>query len=372
MRIAVLTQFLSGGLHFAAAFVATMAAARLLEPLARKVGWVDHPRGRKAHASALPLTGGVAIALGVVAALLLDPSIPDVLRGLGAGALVLLAAGIADDFLDLPWVLRLATQAIAMLVMIQVGDVRVRYIGMPGEATLLDLQWLSLPFSVFVGVGVINAFNMVDGGDGIAASITLAALALFGVACMAAGNLQIAQAIVLLAGAVSGFFALNMRFPWQRHARLFLGDAGSSLIGLAIVWVSLQATQSPAFPVDSILAPWLVAPPLVDCIATILRRLRQGRSPFRADRGHLHHLLLDAGVSPVRVAWLLGALTLALGAFALLALRLGLPSLVLMLVFVALVAGQAVLTSDRDRFVAGLRRFGRRDRIAVADESTAR
>lgn len=363
-------QFLSGSLHFAVAFVATLVAARLLEPLARRLGWVDHPRGRKAHASALPLTGGVAIALGVVAALLLDPTVPLALRGLGAGALVLLAAGVADDFLDLPWLLRLVLQSVAMLAMIQVGDIDVRYIGMPGEASMADPQWWTLPLGVLVGVGVINAFNMVDGGDGIAASIALAALALFGAACAMAGNHATVAAIVVLAGAVGGFFMLNMRFPWQRHARLFLGDAGSSLIGLAVVWVGLQTTQSPDFPVDSSLAPWFVAPPLVDCIATILRRLRHGRSPFRADRGHLHHLLLDAGVSPARVACLLGTLTLALGALALLVVRLGLPTPALLAAFVALVAVHVVLTRDRDRFVDGLRRVRGGD--GVAQEPAAR
>lgn len=354
-------QLLVAILHFAQAFVATLVAARLLEPLARRIGWVDRPRGRKAHVSTVPLAGGLAIAFGVAVVPFADPSIAPALHGLGAGAAILLAAGIVDDFLDLPWTLRLGLQALAVLAMIHFGDVRVSHIGLPGEAALLDLRGMSVPFSVLAGIGVINAFNMVDGGDGIAASIALAALALFGIAGVAAGNADAAQAIVVLAGAVGGFFALNMRFPWQPQARLFLGDAGSSLVGLGVVWVALRTTQTPAFPVDSALAPWFVAPPLVDCAATVLRRLRQRRSPFRADRDHLHHLLLDAGLPPARVACLLGGLTLLGGSIALIASRLGAPPIALVAAFAALATVHVALTCDRDRFVARLRRLHRRE-----------
>jgi len=336
--------------QFATACVATIAAACALEPFARRVGWLDRPRGRKAHASATPLTGGLAIVLGVLAACAVDPSLPPLLRGLGAGALVVLVAGIGDDLLDLPWPCRLALQAAAVLAMVHVGG-----FAWPGAAGAG--LWLA-PACLVAAVGVLNAFNMADGGDGIAATIALAALALFCIAGLPAANAAVAPAVLALAGAVAGFFVLNMRFAWRAQARVFLGDAGSNLLGLGLVWVALQATQPRTLALDAALAPWFVAPPLADAAATILRRVRRGRSPFRADREHLHHLLLDAGVAPARVAWLLGAATFTLGTLALAAARLGAPPPALLAAFALLVAAHAALTDDRERFVARVRRRG--------------
>lgn len=364
-------ELLAETLHFAVAFAAALAATRLLESFARRIGWVDRPSGRKAHASAVPLTGGLAIVSGVAAVCVADPSVPPLLRGLGGGALVLLAAGIGDDLFDLPWPLRLGLQAVAVLAMIHWSALPVPYADASGAAATFELQRCALPFSVLASVGVLNAFNMADGGDGIAAAMALAALTLFGVACLAAGSPDIVSAIVVLAGAIGGFFALNMRFPWQPHARAFLGDAGSNLIGLGIVWVALRASAPRAPALDPALAPWFVAPPLVDGAVTILRRLRRRRSPFRADRDHLHHLLLDAGLAPSLVAWLLGASTLAFGGLALAASRLGAPPGALIAAFVVLVVAHAALTSDRARFIAHVRRRQRREDVR-GEEPVAR
>ena len=343
---------------FFVSFSLAWLAVRALDPLARRIGLLDHPRGRKDHALPTPVTGGVAVMLGVFGTLPLLMPLSNAMIGFCLGAGLLLVVGVLDDLHDLPWLPRIAAQCTAALILVHVGGVRADHVGPLIGSTSIGLGSFSVPFTVFITVGIINAVNMADGADGLAGSLTLVALVMLAAASLVAGNQHLFAHIVPLIGAVAGFLMLNMRHPWQPRARAFLGNSGSAIIGFTLAWLAIHVSHSPGHPVSSILGPWLLAPPLIDCIVLITRRLREGRSPFSADRGHMHHLLLDAGFPPSQVALGLAGLSLLLGSLASCALYLGVPPSLLVFAFLGLIGAYHVFTLDRARAVrtlAGLR-----------------
>jgi UDP-GlcNAc:undecaprenyl-phosphate GlcNAc-1-phosphate transferase len=137
-------------------------------------------------------------------------------------------------------------------------------------------------------------------------------------------DVQFATALILC-GAIAGFLLFNLRLPWQSHARVFLGDAGSLMIGFALGWFAIDLTQGPGRTLAPIAALWVLLLPLADCVSLMARRLRAGRSPFDADRHHIHHYLLARGFTHNQALALLVALSFLFGAIGFAAWRLRLP-----------------------------------------------
>jgi UDP-GlcNAc:undecaprenyl-phosphate GlcNAc-1-phosphate transferase len=332
-------QLTRGGLLLAGApFLATGLLIFLLKPIARRFGLVDHPGSRKTHAEPTPLVGGAAITLAALAtAVFVLPMTRDVVA-LGAASMLMLVVGTIDDRFDINWRIRITAQAVAALVLFIWGGVRVEWIGGALGFPTHILGVLSLPFTILATVGITNAINWADGVDGLAGSLCLAAFAMLIAASIYAGNAPLANDLVLMAGCVMGFLAFNLRTPWRPRASVFLGD-GAEILGLWIAWASFRLTQTPGHPVTPVLAPFLIAPPVIDCLVLIVRRLRARRSPFFADRNHLHHLLLDAGLSSTSVVVALTGLTLAIGFVAANARRIHVPEPVFPMIYLAAAAG---------------------------------
>jgi UDP-GlcNAc:undecaprenyl-phosphate GlcNAc-1-phosphate transferase len=345
--------------EFGVSALATVVLLLVLHPIARKLGLFDHPSGRKNHDEPTANIGGLAMAgaIFVVMAWFTALSGASIAFMIAAGLLVLI--GALDDRYDLRWWMRMLAQCVAVLVMIYVGGLRIEHVGPLFGVSSTGLGIFSVPFTMFATVGVINAINMSDGVDGLAGSISLAALCMLDAAALYSGNDVLAERLAVFAGAVLGFLLMNMRFPWQPHARVFMGDAGSSFLGFIIAWGSFRLTQNWSHPVTPILAPWLLATPLIDCVTLIARRLAHGQSPFRADRGHMHHLMLDAGFTPTQLTLTLTAINLALGFCAAIMLKLKLPQPLLVLVFIAVCLWYFRLTARRERAVAAFAGLGR-------------
>jgi len=312
---------LLGGLPF----LATALLIFILKPVAVRLGLVDHPlSARKTHADPTPLVGGAAITFAaLIAGAVLLPETRD-LVALAAATLLLLAVGEFDDRYDVSWRTRIVAQAAAALILYLWGGVRVESIGNALGVEGHTLGVLSLPFTVLATVGITNAINWADGVDGLAGSLSLATILMLVAASVYAGNAALATDLMLMAGCVMGFLAFNLRTPWRPRATVFLG-CGAEILGLWIAWASFRLTQSPLHPVTPVLAPFLIAPPVVDCLALIVRRLRARRSPFSADRDHMHHRLTDLGLSPTAIVALLVAITLVVGFCAALARRAHVP-----------------------------------------------
>ena len=337
----------------AIAFAVTLILQKLLVPVAGRLDLMDYPKGRKDHAQPTPVIGGVAILAGIVLAALCTLKVVDarIFGFLGAGTL-LVVVGLLDDKYDLDWKLRILAQIIAALLMIYVGGVRVEYLGQVFGLENIVLGRLSVPFTVFATVGIINAVNMVDGADGLAGLLVVAALAMLAAAALYCGNDPVFNRSLVVMGAVSGFLLYNIRHPWQRYAKSFMGNAGSALLGLTIAWIAFQLTQNPAHPVTPMLALWLVPVPIMDCLVLIVRRMTLRRSPFHADRNHIHHLMLDAGFTPTRAAIALALFSGISGLGAALVLRSNLSHNFLLVGFFVLCAIWYWITAKRSRALA--------------------
>lgn len=351
------------------AFLITAGVMCLLRPVAHWLDLLDHPQGRKDHAAPTPVTGGIAIFLGcVVAFFLFQDSSSDGLRAFSAAALLLVVVGLWDDMRDVRWYWRILAQVVAALIIIYWGGVRVEQIGPVFGLSKFSLGWLSVPFTVFATVGIINAMNMIDGADGQAGLLGLAALVMLMAASIYAGNMQLAERVSVLAGGLAGFLIWNLRLPWRQRASAFLGNAGSALLGLVIAWVSFRLTQNPGHPVNPVLALWLLPIPVMDCLVVSVRRMRQGRSPFFADRSHIHHILQDAGFGPTRAALHLTWFSLLCGLLVGQAMRMGVSNPLLLALFVLLCVGWYALTCRRERAVALFARLRRAHPVPTAEK----
>jgi len=340
-----------------AAFAVTLLAMALLIRLAPALGLMDRPTDRKTHAEPTPAVGGLAIALGCLpVAILVCPSARPI-EALALAALLLLVAGVWDDLYQLHWTWRLGAHVAAALILVMFGGVQVNSIGAAfGIGDFHQLGGLAAPFTVLAAVGLINALNMADGVDGLAGAIGLTALGMLTAAALYAGNGELVAILVLLMGGLAAFLTFNLRTPWAR-ARAFLGNAGSDFLGLCVAWACFRLTQTPAHPVSPVLAPFLVAIPVIDCLVLMARRMRSGRSPFSADRNHLHHLLTEAGCSATAVVGLVAGAGLMIGLAAAIALVNHVPQPLFIVAFVLMLVGYFALTAKRTVVVALLARL---------------
>ncbi|WP_051130420.1 MraY family glycosyltransferase [Arenimonas oryziterrae] len=341
-----------------AAFAFAALLIPLSLPIANRLGLYDIPGGRKQHELPTPYVGGAVILVAILLSMLIFD------RYLTTANLVfclcsagLVVVGLADDRYDLSWRLRIGVQVLVTLGMIFYANARVQNLDdVFGIPNLYLGWWVSVPFTIFIAVGVINALNMIDGSDGLAGGQVLISVLLFAAFALYGGNIVTAERLLAVAGAVAGFLLWNARFPWQPRARVFLGNAGSMLLGFIIAWTSVRLTQNAAHPVSPVLGPWTIAFPLIDCVTLMFRRVRQGRSPFSADRDHMHHLLLDAGYSPSQIAWGLAGLSLLLGLAAGMAVKMGVYRPSLVVTFLLAIAAYYWFSSKRERAVTFLER----------------
>jgi UDP-GlcNAc:undecaprenyl-phosphate GlcNAc-1-phosphate transferase len=284
-------------------FVITVVFMLALRPLALAVGLVDIPGGRKRHGFPAPTIGGIAmgIGLGVGTALIEYPEFwtPTLL-----GVYVLVVVGTIDDRFDLPANVRLIAQTCAALLVLASG-IRVTDLGEPLFFTL-DLGAASVPFTLLFIVTIVNAFNIIDGIDGLAGGLSM--LSLVAMTIIGIGTPAFALAAVA-AAVVAAYLLFNMPFRFNKPVRTFMGDAGSTSLGLIIATIGIHLSQEPVSRISPVVGLWLVAVPVFDLFSTIVRRLLQGRSPFAPDHEHLHHVLTSAGLS--RPATLVCMLTLA-------------------------------------------------------------
>ncbi|MQM37942.1 Undecaprenyl-phosphate alpha-N-acetylglucosaminyl 1-phosphate transferase [wastewater metagenome] len=322
------------------AFLALVGASgliALLRPYARRIGLIDRPGGRKRHAAPVPLIGGIGVFGGFLVAVAAVPG-PLASRGaLFTAMALLLLGGVLDDIRDMRSTSKLLLQAAAAAVVVASGDQVLRHVGgFPLVGDLVLATW-AIPLTLFALVGLINATNMLDGLDGLVGGVVFVMLGwlLFVAGLQEAGAVSLV--IVALMGGVAGFLAFNMRLPWRCRASVFLGDAGSMSLGLAVGWIVIELSQAQ----DSVLSPvaygWVLALPVVDTVSLMIRRLCKGQSPFAADREHLHHIFLRAGYTPGQTSACLVLIAAAFGAIGVLGGLAGMPDWLLLVGLVAVV-----------------------------------
>lgn len=290
------------------ALVVSALVLALLLRLAPRTGLMDHPgERRRIHREAVPRVGGLAIFAGLLASRVVGPPLTAA-AGYGlAGAALLVLVGALDDRHPLGPRVRLLAQFGAGLLLTLGGGVVIPSVGdLLGTGPLVLGAW-AVPFTLVAVVGLINALNMIDGIDGLAAGVTVIAM----------GGLL----VYLPPGALSGVLLATLATlvpyllcnlgPCPRRWKVFLGDAGSMLLGYLIVWGLIEASRAPG-GLAPVTALWLVAIPLMDTLGVMGRRLFNGRHPFCPDRGHLHHRLARLFHSPRRALLVMLALALLL------------------------------------------------------------
>jgi len=299
----VVTPLMPPELAPLAALAATIVLIVLLRPLAVYSGLVDVPSQRKSHQVPTPLVGGLAMFGGLLLGFFLSNNGSDGLSNrevysfFGAG-LLLVATGVIDDFLDLSPAVRFVAQILAALLMIFGAGIVLTDLGsMTPSGDLLPLGVMAVPFTVFATLGIINALNMCDGLDGLSGSLTLTSLSGLIMVASIWGSPADMELLPILGAAILGFLLFNLRIFGRERASVFMGDAGSMFLGLALTWYAISLSQGEARALRPSAALWFLMVPIFDAVAMMLRRILKGRSPFAADREHLHHVFLLAGFS---------------------------------------------------------------------------
>ncbi len=294
------------------AFGLTLALIHLLSPFAFRTGLLDQPAARKSHTRPVPLTGGIAMAVGfTLGVLTLDIALPEY-RAFFLGAGVIVFVGVMDDLHELTSPARFAAQIGAALIMIHWGDVRILDFGaLRAGGGTAELGFWVVPLTVFSTVGVINALNMIDGLDGLAGSMALVALSGLAYIAFGAGRVGDACILLLLVAVVVSFWLTNAPLRERRRPLAFMGDAGSMFIGFAITWFVIDLSQGADRAMTPVTALWLLLVPLFDTVRLLVMRPLRGRSPFQAGSDHLHHAIGRAGLGQRATVALVSAIALA-------------------------------------------------------------
>ncbi|MEW5911117.1 MAG: MraY family glycosyltransferase, partial [Thermodesulfobacteriota bacterium] len=264
----------------------TMALIPILRRYAGRMNCVDLPCERKVHCEAIPRVGGLAMAVGALVPMLLwasrDPVASAILIGVG----IIVLFGFLDDARELGYRAKFAAQTAAAAVVVLFGGLKICCLGSLLPENVLLPNCLAVPFTILVIVGVTNAVNLADGLDGLAGGIMMMSFLCIAFVAYQVENFAVALLAVATIGAIFGFLRFNT-FP----ASVFMGDAGSQLLGFLSVSMAIALTQSgtalsPAFPM------LLLGLPVMDTCAVMFERALEGRPLFKPDRRHLHHKLL--------------------------------------------------------------------------------
>ena len=297
---------------FATSILLTLLLIPLLAVVAKQVGLVDHPdKKRKLHTTTIPLVGGIAIAASSLITFLICAYFFDLnlnatstreMTGLLIGSLIILLVGVVDDRFELRGRQKLVGQFAAATVLIFFGY---QFNQIAFASIQIKFGIFSIPVVYVWILAAINSVNLLDGADGFAATIGLVIFLALATMGFYSGSVVDATLCMILTGALLGFLRFN--FP---PAKVFLGDAGSMLIGFILAAITIRCSFKQATAYAFFAPVALLAIPLIDTSAAILRRRLTGRSIYTTDRGHLHHAMAKKGLSPQASLIWVGLLTM--------------------------------------------------------------
>lgn len=291
------------GLALLSAAVLSFAVTPLVKRLAQKVGAMDVPTdGRRMHHHPIPRMGGLAIFLAFLASVLIFayPEIDREIRGILLGAVIIVILGVLDDIITLHAGLKFVVQILAAVLVVLHGCRIEHFMGLH----LAD--WLSYPVSVVWIVAITNAVNFIDGLDGLAAGVSAISAGAMLVVALVVGDFMSAVMLAAIVGACVGFIPYNFN-----PAKIFMGDTGSTFLGFMLSTISIYGLFK-MYAIISFAVPFLVLGlPIFDICFAVVRRVSHGQSPMHADRGHVHHRLIDMGFSQkqaVAISYMLSAI----------------------------------------------------------------
>jgi len=283
------------------AFVFAFLAIKFFKPVAIEIGLVDKPNGRKQHSGHIPLIGGISIFLAVLAASLLWlPNTLELRMYLIASAMMVFI-GALDDKFDLRVRVRIVGQIIIASLMIYGVGGYISNLGNLFGFGDITLGPLGIIFTYVGIIVVINAYNMIDGIDGLIGSLSINTFTSIAILFIMSGQTDYLSYPLILATATLPYLIFNLglsdSFFNKKSRKIFMGDAGSMFVGLSVIWLLTMGTQGEQASFRPVTALWICAIPLMDMLAIVVRRYKNGKSPFKPDRDHLHHILQRAGLS---------------------------------------------------------------------------
>ena len=298
---------------FIVSFAFTFATTPLVRRFAFKIGAIDIPKdNRRMHKKPTPRIGGLAIIFGFTVATLCFAQPSRQLYGTLAGAAIIAVMGVIDDCKNLPAKLKFVIQIIAALVVVFAGDIKIDVFTNPNFLSdnpyWVLPEWLSVTLTVIWIVFITNAVNFIDGLDGLAAGVSAIMSISLVFISIRVGEYSIAILGIALMGSCFGFLPFNFN-----PAKIFMGDTGSTFLGFMLATLSIQGVFK-SYAVISFAVPLLILGlPLFDALFAMIRRILRGQSPMTADRGHLHHRLVDMGFSQKQTVFILYAISGVLG-----------------------------------------------------------
>ena len=311
-------------------FLLSVVLILAMEKIAARFGFVDIPTARKNHRGRIPMVGAAVFVAFAVSAVLLERR-PVGFTSFMVGLASLVALGLVDDRMNLRASVKFVAQIACVALMVLPNKTLVWHVGVLLGGDYLLLQQWAVPVTIIAVVGLINAYNMIDGVDGLAGSLSLVSLLWFAVAAAIMGLQDQLVLALLVTFCVVGFLVFNLRHHWRRRASVFLGDAGSMMLGAILAFLAIGLSQHDGERLSPIAALWICAIPIIDTLSLAIRRAVAGRSPFSSDRQHLHHLMLDAGLSVTQVVASLSIISGVLGGIGIVGWYLEVPDSVMLL-----------------------------------------
>ena len=341
---------LSVGAALLCAFAVSFLMCPLVKSFAYRIGAIDVPKdNRRMHKKPVPRLGGLAIFLGFMVSMLLFVRIDHQLKGILLGASIIVVLGVVDDMSPLRASFKFCVQIVAALVAVFHGVV-IEILSNPNvfaENPYWELNWLSIPITVLWIVGITNAVNLIDGLDGLACGVsTISAVSMLVIALLVSEG-DVALVMASLVGACLGFMPYN-----RNPAKMFMGDTGSTFLGYILATISIQGLFK-YYAIVSFAVPFLILGlPMFDTLFAIIRRLAHGQNPMAPDRGHIHHRLIDMGLSQKQAVAALYVISSILGLSAVVLTSSGAVKAMLLLMALAVaafLASRVIFRRDIDK-----------------------
>ncbi len=273
-------------------FIVSLFISMLMIPFlmkwAVKINMMDTPDARKVHQQAIPRIGGLAMFIGAIIAILFFISLQRTELSFILGGAIILIFGVLDDKYDLGYKVKFSGQILGIAIPILYGGLQIT--ALPWLSPEIT-QYLSIPLTFFVLLGVINAINLSDGLDGLAGGTSLLALGLITLLAYLGGSMSVMLIGVTIIGSTLGFLRYN-----THPAQIFMGDGGSQFLGYATGVLAIWVTQDVNTALSPVLPLLVLGLPIFDTMSVIAKRIASGDSPFKADKKHIHHRLLALGL----------------------------------------------------------------------------
>lgn len=341
---------------FAIALVVSFFSCPIAKKIAVRLNAIDVPKDdRRMHKKPVPLMGGLAVIAGFLVSVLyifivyepvelltwLDSIDPKKVYGFFIGMLIIIVMGVVDDIHPLTSKVKFPIQLIAAAIVVLTGT-KIKFI----TISISDIRYvsvddtLSIILSILWIAGITNAINLIDGLDGLSAGVSgIASISLFFVSVMMAPDVHVVFSVlyIALAGAIMGFLPFNFN-----PAKIFIGSTGAYFLGFVLSVISIEGATKAYTALTMVVSLIALGLPIVDTLFAIVRRVWNGKPIGEADRGHIHHRLVDMGISPKFSVTILYVVSGALGLISVLLARKGLlPAIIIIVIIFVFVVGGA-------------------------------